>query len=392
MEVRETDKDGMACGPLSGLLVIDLGRIVAGPLCAMMLGDLGARVIKVETGEDGDFLRTSQPIYAPGIGSYFATVNRNKESVRLDLRSSSGRDVLKRMTARADVIVENFRPGVFEKLGFDDATISRGFPRLIAVRLSAYGHLGPMANDPGVDQIIQGMSGLMSVTGTPETGPIRSGLAISDVLCGLMGCIGALSALHERKASGRGQVVRGSLLQSMLSMMTVQAGKYFATGEVPVAEGNHHPALAPYGLFPTSDGSVQLQIMQDKDFSVFAALCGHPEWATDPAFATAAARSENRIRMSELVVEATPCRTTADWIEKLTALGVPCGPVLNVKEAFESPQALAMGLVQSLTLGDGTAIELPGFPLSMSRTPMELRRAPPVAGEHTEAILAEFGG
>ena len=374
-------------GPLAGMRVIDLGRIVAGPFAAMLLGDFGADVIKIETPPEGDFLRRQPPSFAEGMGSYFATANRNKRGIVLDLRSADGLAALRRLLADADVLIENFRPGVLEDMGLDEATLARDYPRLVVARISAYGHVGPMKDDAGVDQLVQGVSGHMAITGTTETGPIRSGLAICDLFSALAATIGVLAALVERAESGRGQVVRTSLLEAMLGMMSMQAGKYFATGVDPKPEGNHHPVIAPYGAFATSDGHVQLQVMHERHFVALAEACGHAEWLKDPRLNTGAARAANMPYVRETVARAIAGRTTAEWLRDLRAAGIGCGPILSVAEAFRSAQALATGMVQHMQLSGGGAATVPGFPVKLSRTPPRLYRPPPQLGEHTEEVL-----
>ena len=379
-----------ADGPLAGIHVVDLGRIFAGPFCAQLLGDLGADVIKVE-GAEGDRLRNSSPSFAPDIGGYFATANRNKRSLRVDLRKPGAKTILAALLARADVLVENFRPGVLEGLGFDEARLEHEFPRLITVRVSAYGHAGPDRDLPGVDQMIQGVSGFMAVTGTSETGPIRAGIAIADAVAGYAACVGALAALHERAASGRGQVVRTSLLEALMGTMSVQAGKYFASGVDPVAEGNFHPVTALYGAFATADGHVQIYVSEDWRMEKFARLCGKPEWLTDPRLAAQKARDTNRDYARAVVAEVMKTRTTADWIAALKAADIPCGPIYSVAEAFAAPQAQAMAMTLEATLGKGGQVRVPGFPAKLARTPPSLRRAPPHLGQHNEEILQELG-
>lgn len=374
-------------GPLSGIRVVDLGRIVAGPFCAMMLGDFGADVIKIETPPDGDFLRHQAPKFADDVGSYFATANRNKRSVMLDLRSAEGLAALRRLLAEADVLVENFRPGVLDNMGLDEATLQREFPRLVVARVAAYGHVGPMKDEPGVDQLVQGISGHMAITGTVETGPIRSGIAICDVLGALCATIGVLAALVERAESGRGQIVRTSLLEAMLGMMSMQAGKYFATGVDPKPEGNHHPVIAPYGAFETSDGHVQLQVMHERHFVALAKACGRPEWLDDPKMNSNPARAANMPYVRETVARAMKTRSTAEWLRDLRAADIGCGPILTVAEAFRSAQALATDMVQHMRLADGTEVTIPGFPVKLSRTPAALHRPPPRLGEHTTEVL-----
>lgn len=377
-------------GPLAGIRVVDLGRIAAGPFCAMLLGDLGAEVIRIET-PGGDAMRSQLPGFAPGVGGYFTTVNRNKRAVMLDLRAEAGMRALRKLLERADVLVENFRPGVLETMGLDPEAIERDFPNLVVTRISAYGHHGPKSQLPGVDQIVQAVSGFMSVTGTEESGPIRAGFAICDIYAGMSAAFGALAALYERRDSGRGQVVQTSLLQAILGVMSVQAGKYMATDQAPPPEGNHHPVIAPYGLFPTADGQVVLGVMRNAHFAAFAALCGHPEWADDPRFADTGGRSENKDVLRDLVTEATPSRTTAEWLRLLEEADIPCGPVLSVKEAYEDPQAQALGMTIETELSDGTPIRVPGVLAGLSRTPMALRRPPPLPAEHTLEVLAEIG-
>ncbi len=376
--------------PLSGIRVIDLGRVIAGPLGPMLLGDMGADVIKVETGQ-GDMLRQQAPSFSPDMGGYFTTANRNKRSLHVDLRKPGGDKLLRALMASADVVVENFRPGIFDTMGFTDEVLERDFPHLVVARLSAFGDVGPMGHRSGVDQLVQGYSGLMSITGSPETGPIRSGIAVSDVMGGLCNTIGILGALMERAQSGRGQVVRTSLLEATMSMLTVQAGKYFASGQDPVAEGNHHPAIAPYGLFDTADGQIQILVSRNEDFRRFADFCGRPEWKTDERFATGGGRSINKNAMTAVVVEAMAEKTTAEWLEFFIENDIPHGPVLSIKEAFESGQAKALGMTLEMTAGDGTEISTPRFPWRFARTPARVRYPPPLIGEHTEEILAEVG-
>ncbi len=380
----------LAAGPLAGILVADFGRIFAGPFCGQLLGDLGAEVIKIE-GAEGDQLRNAQPGFAPDVGGYFAAGNRNKRSIRLDLRKPGAGRILRTILGRADVLIENFRPGVLEKLGFDDAVLERDFPRLVAVRISAYGHAGPDRDLPGVDQMAQGMSGFMAITGQPGGAPTRAGIAIADVIAGYAACIGALAALNERQGSGRGQIVRTSLLEALMGSMSVQAGKYFASGQDPVSEGNFHPVTAVYGAFETADGYVQLWVSDDRRMGIFARECGRPEWMDDPRLATEAARNRNRDYARATVAPALKTRTTAEWIAALRAADIPCGPILTVAQAFAAPQAQAMGMVLETVLGNGAPARMPGFPVKLSRTPPTLRRPPPHKGEHGDEILREFG-
>lgn len=379
--------DDMAKGALTGVKIVDLGRIVAGPLAAMLLGDMGADVIKVEPAPDGDFLRSSAPYFTTGMGSYFATVNRNKRSIIVDLRQAGGQKVLHRLLAEADVLVENFRPGVLEAMGLAPDWLRQNFPRLVVARVSAFGHHGPDAQRPGVDQIVQGLSGLMSVTGTPESGPVRAGIAVSDLFAGLSATIGILGALMARQQSGQGQIVETSLLEATLSLMSVQAGKYFATGVAPSSEGNHHPVIAPYGLFATADGFIQLQVMGDRHFRALAEVCAQPSWLDDPRFNSGAARSEHKDAIRTAVAEVLLSEPSHHWLDRLQAADIPCGSVLNLAEAYRSPQAQALNMSLSGTLGDGSNVTLPGMGFGLSDTPTGLFRPPPLPGEHTAEIL-----
>ncbi len=377
---------------LEGTRVIDLGRIIAGPMTGMLLGDLGAEVIKVETGPAGDFLRNQEPTFGPGLGGYFATGNRNKRSLHIDLRAPGGRKVLEALMRSADVLIENFRPGVFDRqMGFTDEVLARDYPELVVARISAYGDIGPKAHQSGLDQMIQGLSGLMAVTGTEDSGPVRSGIAVCDVMGALNATIGILAALQERGRSGRGQVMRTSLLEATLAMMSVQAGKFFASGEDPVCEGNHHPVSSPYGMYETADGCVQIMVSKQENFRHFAELCGRQDWLEDPRFADSVARSVNKHAMRETVAEAMRARATAEWIELLEAADIPCGPVLSVQQAFEHPQAEALGMTLSMTSGGEHAVRTPGFPWRHSRTPASLRHPVPMMGEHSDQIVAELG-
>lgn len=377
---------------LEGIRVVDLGRIIAGPMTGMLLGDLGADVIKVETGPDGDFLRNQEPNFGPGLGGYFTTGNRNKRSLQIDLRAPGGRKVLEALMRSADVLIENFRPGVFdEQMGFSDEVLTRDYPQLVVARISAYGDIGPKAHQSGVDQMIQGLSGLMTVTGTGDSGPVRSGIAVCDVMGALNAAIGILAALQERNRSGQGQVMRTSLLEATLAMMSVQAGKYFASGEDPVCEGNHHPVTAPYGMFETADGFVQLMVSRQGQFRAFAEMCGRMDWLEDPRFADPTSRSVNKQAIRETVAEAMVKRGTAEWIELLEAADIPCGPVLSVAEAFNHPQAEALGMTLEMQSGGDHPVRTPGFPWRHSRTPASVRHPVPMLGEHSADIVAELG-
>ena len=376
---------------LQGIKVVDLGRAFAGPSAGMWLGDLGADVIKVETGEDGDVLRKQSPAYAPDLSGYFCTANRNKRSLHIDLRHPGGRKVLAKLLAEADVLVENFRPGVLEAMGLDDDTLAREYPRVVTLRISAYGDIGPMSGRAGVDQLVQGASGLMSITGSAETGPIRSGIAVCDVIGGLTGAMGVLAALVERAQSGRGQVVRSSLLEATMSTLSVQAGKYFASGDDPVADGNRHPSSALYGLFRTADGHIQMQVMRDAHVQALARFCNRLDWLEDDRFASYGARAANRDAVNASVEAELLKHKTAELEAFFIEADIPHGAVLSIAQAFAQPQAVALGMVQAMTATGGVDIKAPRPPWRFSRTPTPLRHAVPRLGEHSQAIVEELG-
>ena len=376
---------------LPGIKVVDLGRAFAGPSAGMWLGDLGAEVIKIETGETGDSLRSQSPAYAPDLSGYFCTANRNKRSLQINLRQPGGRKVLTALLKEADVLVENFRPGVLEAMGLDDDSIARDYPRLVALRISAYGDVGPMSARAGVDQLVQGASGLMSITGTPDTGPIRSGIAVCDVIGGLCGAMGVLGALMEREHSGKGQIVRTSLLEAMMSTMSVQAGKYFASGTDPEAQGNRHPSSALYGLFKTADGHIQIQCTRDEHVKALTSFLGCPGWLDDPRFASYAARAKNRAEVNAIAEAEIAKHPTAKVEEFLIENDIPHGAVLSVAEAFAQPQAMALNMIQTMQAAGGIEIKAPRPPWRYSRTPTELRHPVPRLGEHTGDIIAELG-
>jgi crotonobetainyl-CoA:carnitine CoA-transferase CaiB-like acyl-CoA transferase len=387
-------------GPLAGLVVADCSTVLAGPLCTMLLGDLGADVIKIEP-PDGDSTRTWGP---PWVGSeadgtrtaaYYLAVNRNKRSVRVDLRTEDGKEVLRRLLGRADVVIENFRVGGFARLGFDDAELRRLNSRLVHLAISGYGTHGPDADRPGYDAVVQATGGLMSITGGLDRdggGPTKIGVAISDVVSGLFGTIAVLAALLERGGSaGPGQRIDVSLLASTLAVLINQAQNAFVTGEAPGRQGNAHPNIVPYEVFDTLDGGLMVAVGSERQWQRFCGALGLPGLATDPRFATNGDRVVNREELRPLIAAPLLTRTRADWQAVLEAAEVPCGPILDVVEAFGAPQAQALAMdveVEHPLLG---AIHQVGFPFAFERTPPTMRSAPPLLGEHTDEVLGELG-
>ena len=368
----------------------------------MLLGDLGADVIKVEPPE-GDATRTWGP---PWVGSeadgtrtaaYFLAVNRNKRSIRADLRSPDGKEVLRRLLGRADVAIENFRVGGFARLGFDDAELTRLNPRLVHLAISGYGTHGPDADRPGYDAVVQATGGLMSITGAADGGggrPTKVGVAISDVVSGLFGTIAVLAALLDRGgsgASGAGQRIDVSLLASTLAVLVNQAQNAFVTGDAPVRHGNAHPNIVPYEVFETADGGLMVAVGSERQWQRFCEALGLPALASDPRFATNGDRVVNRAALRPLIAAPLRSRSRAEWQAALEAADVPCGPILDVVEAFAAPQARALDMdvaIEHPVLG---LIHQIGFPFAFERTPPAMRSAPPLLGEHTDEVLMELG-
>jgi crotonobetainyl-CoA:carnitine CoA-transferase CaiB-like acyl-CoA transferase len=375
--------------PLSGVRVVDLTRVLSGPFCTMLLGDLGADVIKVEAPE-GDPVR-AQGAMRDGVSWYFAQYNRNKRSVRLDLRQPAGREVLARLIGQADVLVENFRPGVLARLGFDDARLQALRPSLVTCSINGFGSTGPYRDRPAFDFIAQAMSGFMSVNGTPDDPPLRSGLPISDLVAGLYAALAVTASVARARATGQGQRAEVSLTNGLVSLLAYIATDYFATGAVPPRSGNDHPISAPYGLFPTRDGQLALAPPGDEFFGRLMDALGEPELKQDPLYATGPARVANRARINAVVGGKLARETTAHWVEVLNAAGVPCGPVYGVAEVFADPQIAAQEMVIEVPQPGRDAVRMLGFPMKFAAAACRVRLPAPALGEHTEEVLAELG-
>ncbi len=377
-------------GPLAGLRVVDLTRVLAGPFCTMQLGDLGADVIKVESAE-GDDTRAWGPPFLEGESAYFLSINRNKRSLTLNLKQAEGKAVLWRLLERADVLCENFRPGTMERLGFSFATVAARLPRLIYCSISGFGQTGPDRDLPGYDVLIQGESGLMSLTGEEGGPPFKLGVSISDLTAGMAACQGILAALVARARTGRGQQVDISMLDVSASLLTFQAGIHFATGAIPKRRGNAHPSIVPYSTYPTSDGTVIVAVGNDSLFQRFCAAIERPELVADARFATAAARVEQREALDALLAEVLVTRTREHWIATLRKAGVPCGAVRDLGEVARSAQLAARGMLPTLAHPRAGELRMLGSSLRLDATPASLRLPPPLLGEHSEPILGELG-
>ena len=375
---------------LSGIRVVDLTRVLSGPFCTAILADLGADVIKVETPGEGDQVR-GQGHIQNGFSTYFANFNRNKRSITLDLYSPEGREILAKLIAGADVVVENYRPGVMKKMGFDRDRLEALRPGIVAASVNGFGASGPYVDRPAFDFIAQAMSGFMSLNGRAEDPPMRAGPPVSDLIAGLYGALGIVAALLGRERTGKGEMLDISLLGGLVSFLAFQATNHLASGELPPRTGNDHPIAAPYGLFRTADGEVAIAPANDALYEKLMGALGLAHHLTDPEFATNDLRVKNRVAINAVVESATRERTTAHWIEALNRAGVPCGPVLPLDQVFADPQVRHEGMTTTYDQPGAGPITVLSMPVKFTRTPFRIRRPAPALGEHTAEVLAEIG-
>lgn len=369
--------------------VLDFSRVRAGPTCVRMLADFGADVIRVEPPPQAD---PNDAMFASDrMGGDFQNLNRNKRSLTLNLKAPGARDVVARLVADADVVVENWRPDVKRRLGLDYETLRSVNPRIILASISGFGQSGPYAARPGFDQVIQGMGGLMSVTGLPGQGPVRAGLAVSDSSTGLYTAIGIMAALLERDRSGQGQWVHASLLHTQIAMMDFQVARYLNEHEAPVQEGNDHPTTSPMGLFSASDGVFNLGVAGEGMWKAFCEAMQQPQWLENPEFATAELRRQNRKRLNALIQDEFLTGTVAHWVDVMSRAGIPAGPVYSVPEVFEDPQVKHLGVESVAAVASGQERHFITQPVTLSRTPACVDRGAPGLGEHTEEVLREAG-
>jgi CoA:oxalate CoA-transferase len=372
-------------GALSGIKVIDLTRVLSGPFCTMLLADMGAEVIKIEPPK-GDNVR-NQGDMVDGYSSYFAQFNRNKKSVILDLYVETEKDILKSLLSDADVVVENFKAGVFDKMGFDYDTLKSINPKLISASVNGFGSKGEMSDRPAFDFIAQALSGFMSLNGTEESGPMRAAMPISDLVAGLYCAFGIVCALQSRNKTGKGQKVEASLTSGLISMMAYLSSESFVTGKAPNKSGNNHPILAPYGIFKTSDGEIAVAPASDKFCSIFLECIDLISLLDNELYKNNSNRMKNRDSLNEIVNERMISETSDFWIKKLNKAGCPAAKIVSLPEALNSQLIQDNEMVISSNGPEGRQIKMTGFPVKLSDTPSQLYRSPPLLGEHTNEIL-----
>ncbi len=379
-------------GPLKGLRVFDLTRVLAGPTCAQMLGDLGADVIKVEKPGSGDDTRGFAPPAMPGTGesAYFVGVNRNKRSLTLDIAQPEGQALALRLIADCDILVENFKVGALDRYGLGYAQLHEKFPRLIYCSITGFGQTGPYAPRPGYDSLIQAMGGVMSLTGEPEGLPQKVGVPVADLFAGLYGCIGILAALRHRDATGEGQQIDIGMLDTHVAWLANQGMNFLATGENPTRLGNQHPNIVPYQVFPTADGHMVLSIGNDPTFARFCKEFALGHLLADERFATNAARVRNRQLVTDTLTPTMTAHPTGWWVDRLEALKIGCGPINRLEQVFADPQVQARGMVVTMShAATPDGVKVIANPVRMSATPPDYRVPPPLLGEHTDAVLRE---
>ncbi|QXG38311.1 CaiB/BaiF CoA transferase family protein [Pseudomonas viridiflava] len=390
-------------GALSHIRVLDLSRVLAGPWAGQILADLGADVIKVERPVCGDDTRSWGPPFLKDEAgqntteaAYYLSANRNKQSVTIDFTRPEGQRLVRELVAKSDIVIENFKVGGLAAYGLDYASLKAVNPKLIYCSITGFGQTGPYAKRAGYDFMIQGLGGLMSLTGRPDGdeggGPVKVGVALTDILTGLYSTTAILAALAHRDQSGVGQYIDMALLDVQVACLANQAMNYLTTGVAPKRLGNAHPNIVPYQDFPTADGDFILTVGNDSQFRKFAEVAGQSQWATDPRFLTNKLRVANRSELIPLIRQATVFKTTAQWVNELEAAGVPCGPVNDLAQVFDDPQVLARGLALELPHALGGRVAQVASPIRLSETPVEYRRAPPLLGEHTSQVLQALLG
>ena len=378
-------------GALDGYRVLDLSRILSGPYCTMVLADFGAEVIKVERPDTGDDTRQWGPPFVAGESAYYLSINRNKQSITVDLGQAPGREIVYALARISDAVIENFRPGTADRIGVGYERLCQENPRLVYCSISGFGQAGPYRDRPGYDALAQAMSGMMAITGEPDGPPTKHGMSIADIGAGLWAAFAIVTALLVRERTGQGQYLDISLLDAQLSWLTYAAGSYFATGQNPARYGSAHPSIVPYQPFATADGYLMLAVGNDRLWQQFCEVAGQSELATQPGIATSAERVINRMVVIAAVAEIMRQRTTAEWMRALEDAGIPAGPINTVAQALTDPHVLAREMVVALEHPTAGSVTMTGIPAKFSATPGAARSAPPQLGQHTDEILRSLG-
>ncbi|MYA97710.1 MAG: CoA transferase [Nitrospinae bacterium] len=379
-------------GPLEGIRVVDLTRILAGPYCTMMLGDMGAEVIKIEHPEGGDDTRGWGPPFLNGVSTYFISINRNKKSLTLNLKDERGKELLRDLIRKGDVVVENFRPGALDKLGFSWEEIHRINPAVIFASLSGFGQTGPRRSEPGFDVVIQGEGGIMSITGEPDGPPSKFGASIADITAGMLAAQGVLLSLYHREKTGVGQMVDVGMLDGQVALLTYHANNYFGTGKLPPRRGNKHPSITPYEMYACKDGYFNLGVGNDSLWRRFCDAMGLGDIKEDPKFAINKDRVDNRLELQEILDAFFAEKTVGETLETLRGAGIPCGPINNLAQVLSEPQILAREMVVDVDVPVAGPTKVTGVPIKLSETPGAVRTPPPTLGQHTDEVLESVLG
>jgi crotonobetainyl-CoA:carnitine CoA-transferase CaiB-like acyl-CoA transferase len=377
--------------PLEGIKILDLTRVLAGPYCTMILGDLGAEVIKVEGPEMKDETRAWGPPYVGGESAYYLCANRNKRAITIDLKSEKGKEVFKKLAAESDVIIQNFKNGTLDRLGLGYDAIKKINEKIIFASITGFGSSGPYKDLPGYDFIMQAMGGLMSITGNRNSGPMKVGVPIADVLTGLYTAIGILAAIREREYSGEGQKIDMALFDSQIASLVNVASNYLVTGKIPEPVGNEHPNIVPYQIFETMDQDMVIAVGNDRQFAKFANILGMSELMKDDRFNTNTNRIKNKKDLIQLITPCMKLKRASEWQKELQDVGIPNGPINDMEALFNDKQVLERDMVVEMSHPTAENIKLVGSPLKLSRTPAEIRRHPPLFGEHTKEVLGQLG-
>ena len=379
-------------GPLEGIRVVDLTRILAGPYCTMMLGDMGAEIIKIENPDGGDDTRSWGPPFLNGVSTYFISINRNKKSLTLNLKDERGKELLRDLIRKSDIMVENFRPGTLDKLGFSWEEIHRLNPAMIFASLSGFGQTGPRKSEPGFDVVIQGEGGIMSITGEPDGPPNKFGASVADITAGMLAAQGILLSLYHREKTGVGQMVDVGMLDGQVALLTYHANGYFATGKIPPRRGNKHPSITPYETYSCKDGYFNLGVGNDSLWRRFCDAMGLGRIKEDPKFAVNKDRVDNREALQEILDAFFAEKTVGETLETLRGAGVPCGPINNLAQVLSEPQVLAREMVVDVDVPVAGPTKVTGVPIKLSETPGAVRTPPPTLGQHTEEVLESVLG